>query len=193
MARTGGGQSTAFSFGDPETVLNNNLGDYLGMFVNPHGDYWEPPVSQSGLSKLLRANGHHGTIPYFKRNMLRKWYVENDSLSGEDLANAGFDLEVFGHCYFQKRYNPFGHVIGLRHLRGINMRAMKAKDQYCKLQPGKNPVVFEPGEVLQLKEYDPNQGVYGIPQYLGGIQSVLLNEDATLFRRKYYQNGAHMG
>jgi PBSX family phage portal protein len=61
------------------------------------------------------------------------------------------------------------------------------------LRPGKDPLVFEPGEVIQLCEYDPSQQIYGVPQYLGGIQSVLLNEDATLFRRKYYQNGAHMG
>ena len=47
--------------------------------------------------------------------------------------------------------------------------------------------------MIQLKEYDPCQQIYGIPQYIGGIQSVVLNEDATLFRRKYYRNGAHMG
>ncbi|MQE27599.1 phage portal protein, partial [Vibrio parahaemolyticus] len=28
---------------------------------------------------------------------------------------------------------------------------------------------------------------------LGAIQSSLLNTDATLFRRRYYKNGAHMG
>ncbi len=29
--------------------------------------------------------------------------------------------------------------------------------------------------------------------YLGGLQSAQLNQDATLFRRKYFLNGAHMG
>ena len=32
-----------------------------------------------------------------------------------------------------------------------------------------------------------------MPEYYGAIQSVLLNEAATLFRRKYYINGAHLG
>jgi capsid portal protein len=32
-----------------------------------------------------------------------------------------------------------------------------------------------------------------MPDYLGGLQSALLNQDATLFRRKYFLNGAHMG
>ncbi|WP_152991131.1 phage portal protein, partial [Pseudomonas aeruginosa] len=35
--------------------------------------------------------------------------------------------------------------------------------------------------------------IYGIPDYLGGLQSLLLNEAATLFRRRYYSNGAHAG
>lgn len=32
-----------------------------------------------------------------------------------------------------------------------------------------------------------------MPDYLGGLQSARLNQDATLFRRKYFLNGAHMG
>lgn len=191
--RNSSGGSMAFSFGDPETVLNNSLGDYLGLFVNPQGNYYEPPVSQEGLIKCLRANGHHGTIPYFKRNMLRRWYVDNDILSGSDLGKSGFDYEVLGHCYLLKVKNKLKQVRWLKHLPAVNMRRMKTKDQFCMLRAGDEPHVFKRGEVIQLKEYDPNQNIYGIPQYLGGIQSVLLNEDATLFRRKYYQNGAHMG
>ena len=37
------------------------------------------------------------------------------------------------------------------------------------------------------------QQVYGSPDYVGGIQSALLNSDATVFRRRYFSNGAHMG
>ncbi|POD29693.1 hypothetical protein BKM14_20665 [Pseudomonas syringae pv. syringae] len=32
-----------------------------------------------------------------------------------------------------------------------------------------------------------------MPEYLGGLQALLLNEAATLFRRRYYSNGAHAG
>jgi PBSX family phage portal protein len=47
--------------------------------------------------------------------------------------------------------------------------------------------------VIWLAQYDPEQQVYGLPDYLGGLQSALLNRDATLFRRRYFLNGAHMG
>lgn len=188
------GTPLAFSFGDPEPVLGSAITDYLGSFLQTAGDYYAPPVSQPGLAKLLRANAHHGTIPYFKRNMLRKWYKPGPALTPEDLANAGFDHSVFGHCYFQKIRNGLGQVVRFRHLPALNMRRMKEADRFCLLQPGgEDPVVFQPGEVVQLREYDPSQQIYGSPQYLGGIHSVLLNEDATLFRRKYYNNGAHMG
>ncbi|BBM04181.1 phage portal protein [Microbulbifer sp. GL-2] len=183
-----------FSFGEPEPVLGGNWGDYLGTFLQPNGDYYEPPISQKGLVSLLGANAHHGTIPFFKRNLLRKWYAPNKVLRPECLANAGFDHSVFGHCYFKRIFNPFGHFLRLAHLPAFNIRRMKEKDRYCMLQPnGADPIPFEPGEVVQLKEYDPTQQIYGRPQYLGGVQSVLLNEDSTLFRRKYYNNGAHMG
>ncbi len=32
-----------------------------------------------------------------------------------------------------------------------------------------------------------------MPDYLGCLQSALLNQDATLFRRKHFLNGTHMG
>lgn len=184
---------TAFKLGDPESVLNNNIADYLGVFAGA-GDYYEPPVSLDGLSKILRANGHHCTIPPFRRNRLIQYYNSNEVLPDKDLGNASIDFDVFGNCYFQKIFNVFGEVIKFRHLPAISMRRMKEADRYCQLQKdGRDPIVFQPGEVVHLLEYDVRQTIYGLPQYFGGINSVLLSEEATLFRRKYYVNGAHMG
>ncbi len=182
-----------FSFGEPESVLGNNIADYLGIFAHDEHSYYETPVSQAGLIKLTRANAHHGTIPFFKRNLFRKFFVPSKALSAEHAGNACYDFMVLGQCYLQRVQNRYGHTLGFTHLPGINMRRMKADNQYCRLRAGKDPIIFKPGEVVHLKEYDPNQEIYGTPQYMGGIQSVLLNEDATLFRRRYYRNGAHMG
>ena len=193
---TDNNRSMAFSFGEPESVLSNNLQDSLGLFLNPWHGYYEPPISQKGLAKLLGANAHHGTIPYLRRNMLMKYYDASASpaLSRQDLGNAGFDYDVLGHCYFQLLRNRLGQVIGLRHLPGLNMRKAKDDDVFIQLRGhDKPPVRFMPGEVVQLKRYDITQQVYGTVEYFGAINSILLNDDATLFRRKYYLNGAHMG
>lgn len=47
--------------------------------------------------------------------------------------------------------------------------------------------------VQDLRGADINQEVYGLPEWLPALQAALLNESATLFRRKYYQNGSHAG
>lgn len=184
---------TAFKLGDPEPVLSNNVADYLGVFAGS-GNYYEPPVSLDGLSKILRANGHHCTIPPFRRDRLIQHYKTSDVISDWDLGCANIDHDVFGNCYLQKIFNVFGEVIQFKHLPAITMRRMTKPDTYCQLRKnGLPPIEFKPGEVVHLKEYDVRQSIYGIPQYFGGINSVMLSEDATLFRRKYYVNGAHMG
>ena len=58
-------------------------------------------------------------------------------------------------------------------------------------------VDYEYKKVDYIRSYQPepdiNQEIYGLPGYLSAIPSALLNESATLFRRKYYINGSHAG
>lgn len=185
------GRSMVFKFGDPESVLASSPGDYLGVFSN--GDYYEPPVSLPGLGKILKANGYHGTIPPFRRNRLLQYYKSNAVLSDDSLGNASIDLDVLGNCYFQKQENIFGQVLGFKHIPAMNMRVGQKADVFFQLRANKDPIEFKPGEIVHFKEYDVSQQIYGIPQYFGGVNAVLLSEEATLFRRKYYVNGAHMG
>ncbi|MDR3086733.1 MAG: phage portal protein [Azoarcus sp.] len=55
------------------------------------------------------------------------------------------------------------------------------------------PYGFKKGAVFHLIEPDLHQEVYGLPQYLAALNSAFLNESATLFRRRYYNNGSHAG
>ncbi len=61
------------------------------------------------------------------------------------------------------------------------------------MQDWKEAHAFAAGSVFHLIEPDINQELYGLPEYLSALNSAWLNEAATLFRRKYYQNGAHAG
>lgn len=49
------------------------------------------------------------------------------------------------------------------------------------------------GSIFQLRDADVDQEIYGTPEWLSAVQSALLNESATLFRRRYYNNGSHAG
>lgn len=190
----------AFTFGDPEPILSSNSTDYLGTFLDIGGKYYRPPISFTGLSDLMGANSYHGTILHFKKNMILKWFQPSALLSREDMKISALNYVVTGNCYLQKLTNRFGKVTKLKTQPALNMRRAKAPDNYIKLLSSADrtdfltdSIDFQPGEIIHLKESELKQGIYGLPEYLGGIQSALLSEEATLFHRKYYINGAHMG
>lgn len=182
----------SFTFGEPEQVLSGNIGEYVGVFPSDDGKIYKPPVSRAGLAKLLRANAHHGAIPKFKRNLLLREFIASAGCSTETMGRAGLDYMVFGEAYFYNNTNAFGQVLELQHLPAINMR-VKVDGGYVMLLPDNKEMEFEQHEISHVLDYDVEQNIYGIPDYLGGLQALLLNEAATLFRRRYYSNGAHAG
>ncbi len=140
----------------------------------------------------MRANAHHGAIPGFKRNLLLREFIPSAGCSIRTMSRAGLDFMVFGESYFLKNRNVFGEVLEMDHLAAINMR-VKVDGGFVMLLPDGKEVEFEQEDVEHVMNYDVEQDVYGIPDYLGGMQALLLNEAATLFRRRYYSNGAHAG
>lgn len=186
------GPTRAFSFGAPEQVLTENIGQYLGTFASHDGRIYTPPVSRQGLAKLLRANAHHGAIPGFKRNLLLREFIPSAGCSIRSMSRAGLDFMVFGEAYFQRNRNVFGEVLEMEHLPALNMR-VKVDGGFVMLLPDGKEVEFDQDEIEHVLNYDVEQNIYGVPDYLGGLQALLLNEAATLFRRRYYSNGAHAG
>lgn len=190
---TGGG---SFAFGDPEPVLASSLVDYLGIFADFGGRYYSPPVSLEGLARIEGANSQHGPILRFKANMVGKWFKETSVLSRSEILKAALDYHMFGMCYFQIIRNRLGGILRLERRPALMMRRGIQPGTFYELRSNLNwadPLEYQPGEIIQLMETDVRQTIYGIPGYFGGIQAVLLSEDATLFRRKFYKNGAHLG
>ena len=105
------------------------------------------------------------------------------------------DYLVFGNAYVEKRTNRLGGVLWLEPaLAKFTWRGTDL-DTYWFVQYGltSQPYEFTKGSIFHLMEPDLNQEVYELPEYLSAIPSTLLNESATLFRRKYYMNGSHAG
>lgn len=187
-----GRKKRTFSFGEPESVLAGHMGEYLGVFASDDGQIYTPPVSRTGLAKLLRANAHHGTIPRFKRNLLLRDFIPSAGCSAQTMGRAALDFMVFGEGYFQRKRNILGQVLELGHLPALNMRR-KVGGGFVMLLPDGKHIHFEEDEVEHIMDYDVEQNIYGVPDYLGGMHALLLNESATLFRRRYFNNGAHAG
>jgi PBSX family phage portal protein len=190
------GGSMVFSFGDPEPVLKDHMADFLGVFPDLMFGFYIPPIYLMGLAKAMNANAQHNAILRFKRNMLVKWLLPSPILSYSDAKKAALDYHVFGMCYFRKILNRFGQILRIERRPALMMRAGVDEDVYFEMRDYRYmnaPLKYQPGEVFIIMEDDVKQEIYGIPEYFGGLQSVLLSEDATLFRRKYFRNGSHAG
>jgi len=109
--------SEFFSFGDPEPVLGNPETDYTNVFVNTteQGDFLQPPIDLEGLAKIEHANAHHGRAIIFKRNMLAKYYVDNDILPLSQFLAWSKDFESFGMAYLKEVRNVFGELLEMKH------------------------------------------------------------------------------
>lgn len=184
-----------FSFGDPVPVLQSRLHEYLGTCLSvENGSYYDPPVSLTGLARLLGANAYHWPLLEFKVNMTLRAYTRPSPLLPYAKINALVsDYMVFTNAYLLRHRSVFGDVVDLEHLPAINVRRLREADRYCLLHGDGSRTIFPPGEVIHIKSYDVRQNIYGVPSYIGAIQSLLLNEDTTLFRRRYYLNGGHLG
>ncbi|WP_395490337.1 phage portal protein [Cedecea davisae] len=182
----------AFTFGEPTPVLDRReIFDYLECAHN--GKWYEPPVSFSGLAKTMRAAVHHSSPIYVKRNILVSTYIPHPKLSSQDFSRLALDFLVFGNGFLEKRQSLSNKALRFETSPAKYTRRGVEQDTYWFLQDFNKPHQYAAGSVFHLMEPDINQELYGMPEYLSALNSAWLNESATLFRRKYYQNGAHAG
>lgn len=191
---TGAPAAEAFTFGDPVPVLDRReLLDYVECVVMDR--WYEPPVSFDGLARTFRAAVHHSSPINVKRNILTSTFIPHPLLSQQAFSRFVQDYLVFGNAYLEKRTNRLGGLLSLEPALAKYTRRGTDLNTYWFVQYGltTQPYQFTPGSVFHLMEPDLNQEIYGLPEYLSAIPSTLLNESATLFRRKYYLNGSHAG
>ena len=119
--------------------------------------------------------------------------VEHRLLSRQDFSRFVLDYLVFGNAYLERINNHLGEVVRLKPSPAKYTRRSVVDDRYLLLTRSGEKHNFVSGSILHLLEPDINQETYGVPEYLAALNSVWLNESATLFRRKYYLNGTHAG
>lgn len=179
-------------FSMPEAVMPNMwLTDYDSLYFNDLDRYWEPPVCRDLLAGLTRRNAQHGGIVYARAKRAASRY-ESGGMTAEQVEAAFLNFVQFGDVALLKVRNGFKQVVRLFPLPSYRTR-VSADGGAVVLQRDNKVKKYKSADIIWIKQYDPIQQVYGCPDYLGALQSTLLNEDATLFRRKYFINGAHMG
>lgn len=189
-AETQGGQVEVFTFGDAEPVSRLRLLDYVEAMFN--GRWYEPPFPLDGLADAFRASPHHSSAIYLKRNLLTSSFIPHPLMSRETFKAWATDFLVFGNGYLEARRALSGRTMRFEHSLSRYMRRGREK-RYFYVPNWREEHEFVPGSVFHLREPDINQELYGLPEYLSALQSALLNESATVFRRRYYENGSHAG
>lgn len=187
----GGGKMEAFSFGDPEPVTSMRDVWYEGVWLTPD-EWYEPPIPLSFLAKSYRATAHHGSALQVKRNILLKTFIPHPLLSRRDFSAMALDYLIFGNGYLEEIRGRLGRLLALKHRPAKYMRRGD-NDRYWWVPNYMERIEIPAGRTIHLLEPDIDQSIYGTPDYIGSLQSALLNESATLFRRRYYLNGSHAG
>lgn len=200
-----GQNGRAFHFGERE-VIGSQRDLYDHGEVGFNGKWYEPRYEQSTLCKLLHQTAYHESAIDAKANILLTTIKlpkpSQRKISRDTLLKLIKDYLVLGHCYPYFRRTHGGKLVGVDHEPGLIMRRGKDEDDFYRLNHEQQFYAEDddtqlythyPEGVLHLKRYDLRQGVYGVPGYLGALDAAWLNTEATLLRRRFYNNGAHMG
>ncbi|MCC2602763.1 phage portal protein [Sphingopyxis yananensis] len=193
-AATSSGRATgvsAFAIDDAVSVVNRR--ELLGYVeCSWTGRWYEPPIAPKTLAQLLQASAHHGSAIRVKRNLLVKHFIAHPKLSAAEFGKFALDFLVMGNGFLEDVPNAFGRTAHYANSLAVGTR--RARDgEYYFIEKFREPHKFSAGSIFHLMEHDVAQELYGKPEYLAALQSLLLNENATLFRRRYYLNGAHAG
>lgn len=181
------------NFGEPEPVLDgHSLFEY--GYCPQWQEWYELPYDMLATAKLFRATSHHTSAIIVKRNILSSTFIPHPLLSRQQFNALALNLLTFTNSYAHIERNRFGSIIRITSRPSLAMRRGLDLEKYFQLNNSlSKEYEFQPQDIIHLYEPDISQEVYGVPSYLSSINAILLNESATLFRRRYYQNGAHAG
>jgi len=185
-------QAEVFTFGDAESVLDRrDMLNYVECWQN--GRWYEPPINPRALGRVFNVTSHHRSALALKINLLVESFVETPLLSAEDFEQVALDYLVTGNGYLERIDSMLGRPMALKRSPAINTRVGVAAGAFFYVGNKWEIHEFAAGSVFHMKSHDVCQEIYGLPEYLAALQSALLNESATLFRRRYYLNGSHAG
>lgn len=152
----------AFTFGDPEPVLNNRqIFDYLECWRN--GKYYEPPLSLDGLARSTRSSVHLESGLRFKRNMLLKTFIPHKLLSRQTFDQFALDFLWSGNAYLEKRENMLRAKTGLLPTLSKYMRRGIEPGAYYQMRVWQQEHEFKKDSIIHIPEPDINQEIYGLP------------------------------
>jgi PBSX family phage portal protein len=182
-----------FSFGEPDSVIGpRDLWTYFEIWNN--GRWYETPLPMVILGKSFNMAAHHRSAIGLKVNLLVEHFVPTRYLDSDNFERFALDFLQMGNGYLEEIDNLAGRPLGFRHsLAAWTRMGVEPGTAFFVQGPIGVEHEFRKDKLHQLQQPDVLQEIYGVPEWLAALQDGLLNENATLFRRRYYLNGAHAG
>lgn len=167
--------------------------EFLGYAEVLHNGRWyEPPIPMNGLAKAYDMSPHHRSALLYKRNQLLRFFKPSRWLNRREFGEFVLNFLAMGNGFLEERRNLAGRPMTLLNSPAIHTRRGVAEERFWWVPGWKQEVEFE-GRVFHMLETDLRQEIYGLPEWTSALQSGLLNFDSTIFRRKFINNGSHMG
>lgn len=188
--------SMAFALGDAEPVLNRrDLMEGLDCWevVGAGGRYYQPPLPLNMLSKAGNVTSHHSSAFRVKVNQLLRDFIPHPLLDRTTFEGLVLDHLVLANFYVERIDNMAGRPMKLKRSLARYTRRGVEEGAFVFLSGFMREHWFKKGAVFHGMQPWLDQEIYGVPEYLSALQSAFLNEGATLFRRRYFINGAHAG
>ncbi len=179
-------------FGDPEPVLEGRAMFEYG-YCPTFQDWYEYPYDIDAVAKLFRSTSHHTSALVTKRNVITSLFRPHAKLNRRDFESLVNNFLVFNNGFLHIKRNRLGNITQLKSRLARKTRRGAKEGEYWHVDYYNKPIRYKKDEVIHIFNPDIDQELYGIPDYLSSVNAILLNESATLFRRKYYKNGAHAG
>ncbi len=194
-----------FYFGEEQRVINGiELLPYFQCVYN--GQYYEPPFSLDAHAKYFYTLLYLRSALQLKADILTSCYIAHPLLSKQEFAKLAIDYLWLGNAYLERVLSRTGKLIALKHSPAKYTRRDK-NDRYKFIAAAEGWMTngnvwgddaqvahqFAKGSIFHLMQPDINQELYGVPEWLPAVQSAQLNEAATKFRLRYYNNGSHAG
>ncbi|NBC35560.1 phage portal protein [Novosphingobium sp. FSY-8] len=188
-----GAPTRAFAFGDAVSVMDQrDLAQYFEIWHN--GRWYEPPLPLGRIAQAFNMSPYHRSAVALKVNMLVAQLVPSRWLTADAFERFALDFIHMGNAYLEWVPNMAGRIARAEYAPALYLRAGLREGQYWFTNGAVGQEYeFAANRVFHLMQPDVAQEVYGVPEWLSALQSGLLSENATLFRRRYYLNGAHAG
>ena len=111
--------------------------------------------------------------------MVSATYEGGKALSKMEMRSTMFKFNSVWGCWALKVRNGFGQVVRLVPLSSLCFAYAKMAailfDENRFRDTAQEIYRYDAKDIIFIKLYDPMQQVYGSPDYVGGIQSALLN------------------